>query len=414
MTVRSVCWSLMGCLIWISSAPAGDAEVPLRLEVSAGQFERRNTPVRVLVELPEEQKDAQTAVLQADGVQIVGQFTEPRLLAEATNGKRELHFVLPRLDAGRSLLLEAHVGEITESEESFRWQAHEDQWTELQLGRRPVLRYMHAPLDTSTDERREETYKVYHHVYDPQGERFVTKGPGGLFPHHRGLFYGFNRIQYGDRKQADVWHCRQGEHQSHHEFKGVEEGPVVGRHQSIVGWYGRENDLFAREQRELAAYNVPEGVLIEFASRLETQVGPVRLDGDPQHAGFQFRASQEVPDETADQTYYLRPDGKGEPGRFRNWPDDEDHVDLPWHGLSFVLGDQRYTCLYIDRPDNPKEARFSERDYGRFGSYFEFDLDDENSLEIAYRVWLQEGEMTVDEAQALANDFVEPVTVEVK
>ena len=29
--------------------------------------------------------------------------------------------------------------------------------------------------------------------------------------------------------------------------------------------------------------------------------------------------------------------------------------------ISFVLGDQRYTGVYIDRPDNPKPARFSER-----------------------------------------------------
>ena len=79
--------------------------------------------------------------------------------------------------------------------------------------------------------------------------------------------------------------------------------------------------------------------------------------------------------------------------------------------MSFVTGGQRYTAVYLDHPDNPKEARYSERNYGRFGSYFEYELDDGRDLEIKYRVWLQEGEMTIAEAAALGTDFTEPVQV---
>ena len=79
----------------------------------------------------------------------------------------------------------------------------------------------------------------------------------------------------------------------------------------------------------------------------------MKLDGDPQHAGFQFRASQDVADKTAKQTYYLRPDGKDEPGKFRNWPGDKEHVDLPWYALSFVLDDQRYTAAISNHPEQP-------------------------------------------------------------
>ena len=50
---------------------------------------------------------------------------------------------------------------------------------------------------------------------------------------------------------------------------------------------------------------------------------------------------------------------------------DSGHADLPWNAMSFVLGGQRYTVAYLDHPNNPKEARYSERNYGRFGSYFE-------------------------------------------
>jgi len=43
------------------------------------------------------------------------------------------------------------------------------------------------------------------------GDRIVTGGlnddPKVHSPHHRGIFYGFNRITYGDGKRADTWHC---------------------------------------------------------------------------------------------------------------------------------------------------------------------------------------------------------------
>jgi hypothetical protein len=182
-----------------------------------------------------------------------------------------------------------------------------------------------------------------------------------------------------------------------------------------INWRGRDKQVFATEFRELTAYNTPSGVLIEFASVVNNATDSlVKLDGDPQHAGFHFRGSQDIPDKTKAQTYYLRPDGKGEPGKFRNWPDNKEHVNLPWNALSFVLDDQRYTCAYLDRPENPKESRFSERDYGRFGSYFEYKLEPGKPLRVDYRMWLQPGEMIVEEVQRLDDDFVQLPAIKVE
>ncbi len=72
---------------------------------------------------------------------------------------------------------------------------------------------------------------------------------------------------------------------------------------------------------------------------------------------------------------------------------------------------KRHTCVYVDHPSNPTEARFSERNYGRFGSYFEYELDEGKDLDVNYRIWLQEGEITPEAAKALSIDFVEPVEV---
>lgn len=416
------CRLLLLSLVCLSSSGIAQDSHTLSITVAAGKHNRKQTPVKVAVSIPQALRGALIVPLKTDGGEtIIGQLSTsgglafPMADAEEGTVRRVLHFVLPELAAGKTLTLTGDVKlDIHQLPAAFVWKDSAGGFSELSYGPRPVLRYMHAKLDESSKEARALTYKPFHHVYDPQGKFLVTKGAGGLFPHHRGLFFGFNRISYGDGKTADTWHCTGGAHQSHERFVTSDTGPVFGRHIVAINWHGKQKDVFAKEQREMTVYAADGGTLIEFASHLESTVGPVKLDGDPQHAGFQFRATQEVPDKTAKQTYYLRPDGKGEPGKFRNWPQDKSHVNLPWHALSFVVGEQRYTCCYLDRPQNPKEARFSERDYGRFGSYFEYDLDQDKPLDLNYRIWLQEGEMTGNEVQRLANDFVEPPSVTVK
>ena len=72
-----------------------------------------------------------------------------------------------------------------------------------------------------------------------------------------------------------------------------------------------------------------------------------------------------------------------------------------------MLDGKRYSVEYIDHPNNPGEKRYSERDYGRFGCYFEYDLTPEHPLVLNHRVWLQEGEMTAAKAAALRDAFVD-------
>lgn len=415
LTVWSLTW-------WVTPVPA--ATKSLQITVASGKEDRTNVPVRHAITLPAALAEAKSVVLKdADGRSLAGQLTAPGLLAKSasTSGgtaQRELHFILPSLKAGKPVTLQATIAtEAPAKVEGFVWQDTSGETTELRFGNRSVLRYVYKALDDSSKENRELTYKVYHHLYDPSGKRLVTKGPGGLYPHHRGLYYGFNRISYGNGKKADTWHCTGDAHQSHQGFLATEAGPVLGRHRVAIHWHGPKKEVFAKEEREMTVYHVPGGVLVEFASRLRSTVGKVQLDGDPQHAGFQFRADNEVADQVKQKqklTYYLRPDGAGQPGETRNWPGDKGHVNLPWNAMSFVLGGKRYTAAYLDHPSNPKEARYSERDYGRFGSYFVFELDETKALEINYRLWLQEGEMTVPDVAAGTASFIQPLQVTVK
>jgi hypothetical protein len=74
--------------------------------------------------------------------------------------------------------------------------------------------------------------------------------------------------------------------------------------------------------------------------------------------------------------------------------------------MSFVVGGKRYTCVYLDHPSNPKEARQSERTYGRVGTYFEYDLTKDKPLTVHYRLWVGEGELTAEQCAAMSQVFV--------
>lgn len=295
----------------------------------------------------------------------------------------------------------------------FRWIDSPGESIELRYGERPVLRYMCAPHDGSSPEAHERTMKPYHHIFSPDGVTLLTKGPGGLYPHHRGLFFGFMKTGYGDGQTADTWHCVGGAYQQH-EALLVSSADADSASQTLsIVWHGLAGEPIAIEQRTLRVELIQAGAQIDFTSQV-APIGeqPLSFDGDPQHAGFQFRAAQEVADTSVKETKYIRTDGPGAPGEARNWdpaaPDSQASlrcVDLPWNAMSFVAEGKRFTALYLNHPQNPKPSRWSERDYGRFGSYFVAQATREEPLRVNYRVIVAEGEMAVETCERLSVAF---------
>jgi hypothetical protein len=385
------------------------------LTVAAGHHERDHVPVRVPIARGEigNEQIASVTLSRQDGQLIPAQCTGPSLTSNASG---ELHFILRHLRAGESVRLRATLSTQPGNEGGFFWRDQAGHHTDLILGERKIVTYHYERLDESSPASRVRTYKVFHHVFSPNGDRVVTGGlnedPKVHSPHHRGIFYGFNRITYGDGKKADTWHCIDGAFQRHERLLASEQGSVLGRQRVAISWNARDT-AFAEEERELTVYNVPGGHLIEFVSRLQGTSGRVQISGDPQHAGFQFRAHNDVDAYTTNETIFVRPNGIGKRGETRNWDPltRKGPVNLPWNAMSFVLGEKRYTVAYLDRPENPKEARFSEREYGRFGSCFEYVIDKDKPLTVNYRLWLQEGLMKPEEVAALSANFVEPVDV---
>jgi len=397
------------------------AALAFLVTASFGFAQDGKAPLRVTVSVPKTDANKKYATISMGGKTTLGQLL-PASVSSTLKPKdgetaRDLCFLADPFWDGKDQPKIEKFGDDpkTSGATQFRWKDGEEH-DDLFLGDRPVMRYMHRTYDPSNADARNKSYKVFHHLWDPEGKRFVTNGGQTnedakdpkklLFPHHRGLMFGFNRISYGDKKTADTWHCTGDAHISHVKTLFAEAGPIVARHVVLLTWHGPKNEVFAEEEREMTVWNTGKDTVVDFAARLKSKAGKVRLDGDPQHAGFQFRARNDVAEKTAKQTYYLRPDGKDAPGKTRNWPGDKGHVNLPWDVMSFMLDDQRYSVAYIDSPNNPGEKRYSERDYGRFGCYFEYDLTEDRPLTLNHRVWLVEGELTKDQVDQQRGWFV--------
>lgn len=373
-------WTLCSLFLFGLTISGCGPDPQARVTVEGGDQARRFVPVSAEIELPTDADlDAPACMRDHTGERFAAQV-------EPIDGAGvRVWWVVDFLASGNTKTYDFHLGRGC-GERSYTWGPPEDTTTTLTWGERPVLEYVHPTFDPADVEH---TKKPFHHVFSPDGSRRITKGSGGLYSHHRGLFFGYNQVRV-DGDTLDVWHAADGEHQQHAEVTRSFEGPVMGGHAARIQWNDREGEPFAEEQRTLRTFRQPDGrLLVEFETTVRTLVDTVHLEGDRQHAGVQFRAVQAVA-QNAGETRFLRPEGWEElpPGEEIN---DEEHVDLPWNAIQFSLDSQPYTVAYLTDPSNPEGAFFSERRYGRFGEYFPWTLTEETPLHARYRWLVVEG-----------------------
>lgn len=254
------------------------------------------------------------------------------------------------------------------------------------LDGRIAARYVTA-YDTSTPERRHDTYKPYLHVFDAEGKAPITKGPGGQFTHHRGIFIGWNKIGF-EGKTYDRWHMAGGE-MVHQKFLAQKAGSDEAAFTSLVHWNDGEGKPIVVEERTMTFRRAPAParLVIDFAAKLTAPRGDVKLDGDPEHAGVQYRPADEV-DRKA--TRYFFPAEKADPKK---------DLDYPWVGETYTLRGKQYSVVQMNHPDNPKGTKFSAyRDYGRFGAFFVREIPKGESLAVKYRFLVADGPMPPAEA----------------
>jgi hypothetical protein len=228
--------------------------------------------------------------------------------------------------------------------------------------------------------RRNETYKPYTHVYDFAGKEPITKGPGGDFTHHRGLFIGWNKTQLNG-ETYDFWHCvkvirQHVKYLPEKEKADANSATMV----SVTDWPAPDGKVIVRETQTITATKPAEGVLqLDIGFSLEAPSGgPVKLEGDVQHAGFHFRAAEEVY-KRQKETSYIVPEGAVKKAN-------DTYENCNWVVCAFNLGDKHYATAHFNDPKNPTPLQYSTRAYGRFGAYSKTQIEADKPLTLRYRV----------------------------
>ena len=254
---------------------------------------------------------------------------------------------------------------------------------------RVIARYMYAH-DTKTDQRRHETYKPYLHVMAGDGKTPITKGAGGKFTHHRGIFLGWNRIGF-QGKNNDLWHMKTSEiiHREFLETVSADDRTTV---KVRLHWMDAKGQVILDEVRSMEFDHTDPKALFcgSFRCELTAVNDKVTLNGDPEHAGFQYRPTNEVA-ENKSAKYLFHKQGIN-PKKDR---------DLPWVALNYEAGGKKYSVQHMNHPGNPKGSIYSAyRDYGRFGSFPKVDLEKGERLQLEFRIRVTEGEMPTRESLA--------------
>jgi len=228
-----------------------------------------------------------------------------------------------------------------------------------------------------------DTAKVFYHVVGPDGKQTITKGPGGKFPHHRGIFIGWNKIKHNG-KNHDLWHVKNTT-QKHVSF--IKQEAVAGQTSVIsnIDWVGTEGKAVLKETRSATVHH-DAGVayaLIDLVSMLTAAHGDVELNGDPEHAGVQFRPSQKVAENKSAKYVFPIDDAKG-----------KKYAGLDWAAETFEIDGQKWTVQHMSHPSNPDDnARWSAyRDYGRFGEFPVIKIPDGETVTLRYRFLITQGE----------------------
>ncbi len=259
------------------------------------------------------------------------------------------------------------------------------------------LRTMVTPFEKRGAANREKTYKVYTHILDFAGKEPITKGAGGKYTHHRGLFIGWKDTLVGG-KDFDTWHMSN----CYQQLAEITEGKDGGPKQVMkIDWSTLKGEPFIKETRTIAAKPGADDLrVIDFTSHLESVAGPIQLRGDLQHAGMQVRMANEV-SEHEDSTQYTLPEGATE--------DDSDQVvGAWWTCCSPVVRGERYWLVHMTPPDHAAGIPvYSIRQYARFGAFWEPDLAPDKPLDVTFRVVVSKTELDRAACQALYDAYAE-------
>ncbi len=242
---------------------------------------------------------------------------------------------------------------------------------DIKDGTRLVAQFIHG----------EGQLKPYLHVFGDEGDLLTEWDAKQQFPHHRGIYIGWNKIT-SDLGSYDLWHLNNGGKMSVVKFEKLEGGKDSATLVATIEWRGgpkgqADTQLILTETRTLVLSR-PAGQRTQVDARFVLH--PARdltLGGDLQHAGIHFRGSAQLLTHTKETSYLWQPDLPGTGGKVVA-------TNAQWVRLHFPVGDRWYAATEFTAPSNPVEE-ISWRDYGRFGFFFKRALKKDEKLSLNYR-----------------------------
>lgn len=275
---------------------------------------------------------------------------------------------------------------------------------------RPVLGFEHG-YDAA---RHADTFRTFHHLAGLHGEGWLTKGPGGKYPHQRGVFVGFDRILVGNQRH-DLWTIDEVRRprQLHDSFTDEHLGIWRARHTSRGRWLGNGGVLIADEARTVELWRPSHGlVCFDHEVALTPRVTTSFL-GNPAHAGVHVRLAERWFTATQQGRLVL-------PADATDHPYDGDSWTARWCAFRFSADERVYALVQLAHPANPPGAPpvFNGRGYGRFGAFSEHRAARGEALVLRHRFVLVEapGEEAAlrARAEALAGAYAQPPQLAVR
>lgn len=379
------------------------AEEICKLKVDPGEVTRINSPMTASVDVKLPAK--QLFLLDPEAGALV------RVQVEQGEKSTTLRWIAPKIEAGKPVTYSL-ISADDAKEKQFKF-VEGDGTRDLVYGDdTPIWRDMikYDPAD------RANTFKPYKHVYAFDAkDGFITHSPGGLYTHHRGIFFGFKAF-HGETLLGDFWHCpdvtqRHAKYLADREFVG----PVVARDAEVVNWVAKDDKAVVRDTREVTTWRVsPTDYVLDYTITVENLTDePIKLSADAHHAGFHFRAAQSVagtkPNGSDGTATYLRNEG-ATLAKNDIWEKED------WAHVMFPIGEKKYAVTHFDAPSNFRPIQYSTRPYGRVGSFFITDVAKDKPLVLHYRLRIRNGEpaATPEQLATEYKDYSAPVKVTVE
>lgn len=394
-------------LVWSSililmAASCEKKESTIWLEVQSTDYESQETPVHVQVTLPEEVQKEPVEHISVTLDSQDGNYKDiPGQITLEDDGENILWWILPKTSEDKPLDWKATFHESNDSSSHvFSWSDDPGKHMDLLFENKKVFRYEYQ-LDSQfvKGETLTARNKVFYHIYDLAGEHLITNGyEDGVWPHHRGIMIGWRDVGFGDQ-ELSFWGMEDLTTQKHIKFIKKTAGPVLAQLEAIIHWNDSTGTTLIEEHRKATLFHEGSPVILtlDFSSILKAVNGPVTLDGNAEHAGVQYRAHNDVAAEAAGSakpTYYFDQDSI----------DPKEDYNLPWVGMSYGLNHKTYSVVEMSDEGNPKPSIWSAyRDYGRFGPYIKYDLDNNKILNVNYRFWISES--TMPEREKIAAQY---------